>query len=434
MDPSQLRRAGQDVVQHRCRHGSEEEDVGLGEDRLVSVAVDAPVGGDPLAADALGLDARRELSRQWRPEDRRGEDRRWLAQEPPPGSSGWRRLDARDPALRVPDLVERGQHLRSGPDAVEEGTVALADHRIGESLAGRVLLHLQVEAGQAHDRLLEGAPALAAALKPVVDLGEVRQDPRAGGVHDVVGVALEQRHQRLGLVERVALAGGHDPLQPVALATRQCVAHALHQATRLGRQGLDGAPDEVGEVRTQPRVRLELEGVGGLVQGDEDAELVARNAHRGRGADDVLLDEVQAPARRSGGEEADVVLPEDLAAEEREHEAELLVADGAVQPARHRAARGVRALLLLQHRALDALEEDAEGGEVQVDPLEPVDDRRESRAPPAAASRSPPPRSARSSAGLPDRTPPPQRAGGRASVPRLSRAGGGRSLGPPPNR
>ena len=122
-------------------------------------------------------------------------------------------------------------------------------------------------------------------------------------------------------------------------------------------------------------MRLELERVGGLVQGDEDAELVARNAHRGRGADDVLLDEVQAPARRSGGEEADVVLPEDLAAEEREHEAELLVADGAIQPARHRAAGGVRALLLLQHRALDALEEDAEGGEVQVDPLEPVDDR-----------------------------------------------------------
>ena len=61
--------------------------------------------------------------------------------------------------------------------------------------------------------------------------------------------------------------------------------------------------------------------------------------HRGGRADDVRLDEVQAPARRPRGQEADVVLAEDLAAEEREHEAELLVADRAVQPARHRAAR-----------------------------------------------------------------------------------------------
>ena len=124
VDPSQLRRAGEDVVQDRCRDRAEEEDVGLGEDRLVGVAVDAPVGGEPLATDALGLDTRDELSRQGRAEDRRGEDRRWLAQEPPPGSSsgGDSARAIQRSGFRISSSV--GQHLRSGPDPVQEGAVA----------------------------------------------------------------------------------------------------------------------------------------------------------------------------------------------------------------------------------------------------------------------------------------------------------------------
>jgi hypothetical protein len=69
------------VVEHRCRHRTEQQDVGLIEDRFVRVAVDASVGGDPLAADALCLDPCLELPRQRRAEDRRREDRRRIAQE-----------------------------------------------------------------------------------------------------------------------------------------------------------------------------------------------------------------------------------------------------------------------------------------------------------------------------------------------------------------
>jgi hypothetical protein len=61
VDPSQLRRTRQDVFQDRNRDRAEEEDVGIGEDRLIGLALDSPVGGEPLAADALGLDPRDEL-------------------------------------------------------------------------------------------------------------------------------------------------------------------------------------------------------------------------------------------------------------------------------------------------------------------------------------------------------------------------------------
>ena len=63
------------------------------------------------------------------------------------------------------------------------------------------------------------------------------------------------------------------------------------------------------------------------------------------------------PARRPGREEADVVLAQDLAPQEGEHEAELLVADRSVQPARDRTPGGVRAGLRLEQQALDPLEQ-----------------------------------------------------------------------------
>jgi hypothetical protein len=61
VDPSQLRRTGQDVFQDRNRDRAEEEDVRIGEDRLIGFALDAPVRGEPLAADVLGFDPRDEL-------------------------------------------------------------------------------------------------------------------------------------------------------------------------------------------------------------------------------------------------------------------------------------------------------------------------------------------------------------------------------------
>jgi hypothetical protein len=61
------------VVEHRGGHRAEQQDLGRLEDRLVGVAVDAAVGCDPGAADAVdGLDPPDQLARQRRAEDRRG--------------------------------------------------------------------------------------------------------------------------------------------------------------------------------------------------------------------------------------------------------------------------------------------------------------------------------------------------------------------------
>ena len=280
-----------------------------------------------------------ELAREVRAEDRGGEDgaRRH--------GQARRGVHPRDPRVGGADLGERRQQIGARPHAVEELAAAQRDDRVGEPLPGRVLLHLQVEPGEAHDRALDRVAALAAALEAIVDLGEVRQDPRAGGVHHVVRVALQQRHEGLGLVERLALAGGHDSLDPVALAAGDRLADAAHQPAGLRGELLDRLGHEPREVGPQPGMGLELEGVRRLVERDERAELVARQAHRGGRAHDVRLDEVEPAAGRAGGQQADVVLAEHLAPEEGEHEAELLVADRAVQPARGGASGGVGSLL-----------------------------------------------------------------------------------------
>ena len=106
--------------------------------------------------------------------------------------SGGVGLDARDPLLWGPDLVQRGEQLGRRPHLVQERAAAIADDRIGKALADGVLLHLQVEPRDAHDCPLQRAAALAPSLESVVDLGEVRQDALAGRVHDVVRVALQQ--------------------------------------------------------------------------------------------------------------------------------------------------------------------------------------------------------------------------------------------------
>src|SRR4029077_13006367 len=109
-------------------------------------------------------------------------------------------------------------------------------------------------------------------------------------------------------------------------------------------------------------MRLELEGVRGLVQRNEGPEAVQWDAQGSRAGRDVRLDEVQAPARhRRGCQQADVVLAQNLASQEADQESELLVADGAVDDARQRLARclGLSGRLVAQH--LDAREERTEG-------------------------------------------------------------------------
>ena len=195
-------------------------------------------------------------------------------------------------------------------------------------------------------------------------------------VHDVVGVPLQQRHQRLGAAEGRSLLVGHQPLDPVPGArSRESLAHASAQAAGVGRQLLDRLGDQRGEVVAQPWVRLELERVRGFVERDESPEAVERYSQRGCAGGDVGLDEVEAPTRQRGcSQEADVVLPEHLARQESDQEPKLLVADGAVP--RQRLARRLRAPGGLVEQHLHAREERAEGGEVEVDPFEAVDDGR----------------------------------------------------------
>ncbi len=193
----------------------------------------------------------------------------------------------------------------------------------------------------------------------------------------MVRVALQQRHQRLGALERVELGRRHQALQPVpAVAVGERAAQAGAQATGVGGQPVDGLGHQAGKVRPQPGIGLELEGVRGLVQGDEGAELVERQPHVGRRGADVRLHEVQPAARRGrGGQQADVVLAEHLARQERHQEAELLVADRPVDDAGQRSSRRVRRGLA-GHDLLDPIEELLEGDQVQVDPLTAIDHRR----------------------------------------------------------
>ena len=58
-------------------------------------------------------------------------------------------------------------------------------------------------------------------------------------------------------------------------------------------------------------MRLELEGVGRLVEGDPRPERVERHVERGRRLADVLLDEEEPAGRRLRRQEREVVLAED---------------------------------------------------------------------------------------------------------------------------
>src|SRR5262245_62138444 len=75
---------------------------------------------------------------------------------------------------------------------------------------------------------------------------------------------------------------------------------------------------------SQPGMRLELEGVRRLVQGQPHAELNARVTERTFGGGDVGLDEVEPSRRhRFATEEREVVLAEDAPAEVAEQESDL---------------------------------------------------------------------------------------------------------------
>src|SRR3954452_8692762 len=124
-------------------------------------------------------------------------------------------LGAANPAGRVVELRERRQLVRRRPGAVERVDPTARDDRVAEALAVLVLAHLHVEAEQPLEQLEQRRAVLAAAVHRGAQLRDVRQDWRAGRVHDVLGVALDQCHRRLQAIDqRLALGAGdrgHEP-------------------------------------------------------------------------------------------------------------------------------------------------------------------------------------------------------------------------------
>ena len=158
---------------------------------------------------------------------------------------------------------------------------------------------------------------------------------------------------------------------------RERLTQALAKAACVGGQLLDGLSHQPREVIPQPRMGLELEGVRRLVERDERAETVERDAQASGGGGDVGFDEIEpAPRNRRSSQQAGVVLPKHLARQEPNQESELLVPDRAVDDARQRLSRGLRASGRLVEEHLHPREERAERGQVEVDPFQAVDDRR----------------------------------------------------------
>src|SRR4029077_20005465 len=118
----------------------------------------------------------------------------------------------------------------------------------------------------------------------------------------------------LDLAEERLLLGAHhrlDPVLPAGLAADRAAQAPDRLATEpagILSEERQLALEAIGEIRTQPRVRLELEGVGRLVQGDPGSERADRHAQRAGCRPDVLLDEQQLAGRRLGREEREVVL------------------------------------------------------------------------------------------------------------------------------
>src|SRR3954447_23730555 len=134
-----------------------------------------------------------------------------------------------DPARRVVELRERRKPLRRRPRAVERVDPAARDDRVAEALAVLVLAHLHVEAEQPLEQLEQRRAVLAATVHRGAKLRDVRQHRRAGRVHDVLGVALDERHRRLQAVDqRLALGTGDRGDEPAVADLVPQAAQVVH--------------------------------------------------------------------------------------------------------------------------------------------------------------------------------------------------------------
>ena len=197
----------------------------------------------------------------------------------------------------------------------------------------------------------------------------------ADGVHDVLRVALEHRHEGLDAVELRA------PLRPEHGGREAVLAHGVDQALEVVEAGhageqlarVDGEragqiAHHAGQVRPQPRHAAELQRVRDLVQRDPAQEAVGVGVELRRRVAEVRRHE-QQPRRRVGVEHRELVLAHHAPGQEAGDRAGLEAEHGARGGAGH-AAQRARALGGLRG---GGFEHAADRGEVRVDPRLAVD-------------------------------------------------------------
>ena len=197
--------------------------------------------------------------------------------------------------MRVGEFLLGRQGLRRSPDLVEGGHADLVDDRADEPGTLRVLLHLEVDAEDPADRLLDPAARSAPGVEPFPDLRDRGHHLGSDRVHDVVAVPFYQRHHRGQPVHDLALPWGrHGVDQAAAIAA----AHrARHRVSRRAEPLQDrrrvelGGEQELGHlalhVVPQPGHRGELEPVSLLVQAHPAPEVVRVDAELAFDHDDV---------------------------------------------------------------------------------------------------------------------------------------------------
>ncbi len=122
-------------------------------------------------------------------------------------------------------------------------------------------------------------------------------------------------------------------------------------------------------------MRLELEGVGRLVEGDPGPERADRHAQRAGRGPDVLLDEEQLAGCRLGRQQGEVVLAQHAGPHETEQEPELAGRHPAVGERHRRLGQATAGRDdLVEQVGLELAHQRGERTGVGADPARPVDD------------------------------------------------------------
>src|SRR5439155_3584048 len=102
-----------------------------------------------------------------------------------------------------------------------------------EGLAEPVLAKLELQPKHPQDHLAEPSPARPASLEALAQAGVAGIELPRGGVHHVLGVALDYGHHRLEAIERAGLFRARGHAREIA---------AQHRADRGARVGANETP------------------------------------------------------------------------------------------------------------------------------------------------------------------------------------------------